>query len=420
MILILSILLIILFASLYNFRNNVFISFFTLVTFFYVIPVPLSRILNIPGRTALGNINQIQNLELITFLFIVFYLVVVLLIYIIQLTNVNLDPGKNKSNLTLLLILGIILIAQYFNFIISNYGNIIEYFMITRFDRYANEANQGRYVLLLQTLPLIFAYIFIGDSSTVRRYISLAIFIILISSAILLGERRIALGALVTVLVYFVYIGRVSIRNMYLSISILAFSTVLIGVFRNYSINIFQGEDIFINEKLNQHQYQLLINGETANHFIIIDKVISKNRPLLLGESYLNTIPFMLPRFIISDRPNSFGTNFSRIYLSTDIDRSIYASSIIGEAIANFGMLLSIPIVFIFLFLLFLLFKYLLQFLPREVRAYSLAYFFTIILILYRSDNSMILKQFFYNYVSIVLLISFFFKLGKQKNTLKK
>ena len=145
---------------------------------------------------------------------------------------------------------------------------------------------------------------------------------------------------------------------------------VLLGITRNYTSNLLVDQNTDISEKIIESSSQLLINGENTNHFIINDYIIKTNKKLLLGSSYFNSFPILLPSFLMKDRPKTFGANFSEFYLGLYSNRSQFASSLLGESIANWGIIIAIPFLFIFLSLIVLFTNILLQILPNTSKLF--------------------------------------------------
>lgn len=385
------------------FKKNIVVLVFLFSSFFYVIIPIFCYEIGLDGQTALGKLLNISNIYIIGLLYSI---LIPLSSLILSKIKVPVNYYHKQQNLKLLFVISCLLLLLYYLNLISEYNNIFDFFLVERIERYSNDLGNGQYVFILQSLPYLFGYIIFNEKNSFLRKTSIAILVVLILFILILGERRIAFSFLLFGLVYSYNLKIITFSNLKRIILISSSLVILMGITRNYTSNLLNDEDFEISENIIESRSQLLINGENTNHFIINDYIIKTNRKLLLGSSYLNSFPILLPSLLIRERPKTFGTNFSKFYLGIQSNRSKYASSLLGESIANWGLFFAIPFLLLFLILMVLFINISLQILPERSKLFYYSLLIPVILVLFRIDSNNLTRMFVYNIILLTVLIT--------------
>ncbi len=409
-------LLVIIFVLFQFFKKNIVALVFLVSSTFYVFLPIFCYELGIDGKTSLGKLLDISNIYEIGFLYTILIPPSCLILSKIKAPPVN--YYYRQLNLKLLFVISFFLIIIYYSNLISEYNSLYEFFITNRFERYNNDVGKGRFVGILQALPFLFGFIILNEKNSFLRKTSVVLLILILFFTLFSGERRIAFNFLLFYLIYSYNLKTISISKIK-RILLFAFPIlVLLGITRNYTSNMLDDQDFEISEKIIESSTQLIINGENTNHFIINDYIIRENKKLLFGISYLNSFPILMPSFILEDRPKTFGAEFPNIYLGVnDANRSSYASSLLGESIANWGLFLAVPFLFIFLILFVSIINIFLKTLPDRSRLFFYSLLISSIIgILFRIDSNNLIRMFFYNVVFLTFFISVLSFNNKLKN----
>ena len=391
------------------FKHNISVVFFLYMTLFYVGIPAIFSLFDFYGFSSLGVLSQVNNMN---FLVMCYLIISIIIVFMLSTLSKRLPLNIEKENNLGVLIFIILILSLYFFNIINEYNSLFEYFVVKRSERYNNELGKGYFTLILQVSPLILVHLYFIEKKKLLRFLNFILLFILLITLIVLGERRILFSTIFLTIFYSLKQNKINLKKSRRIIYTFAFFALTLGILRNSIPKLISNDEFDIKNHISKNSFQFLINGENLNHFIIADESINKKEDFLFGKSYLNTIPNLLPSFLVKEKPKNYGVLFAFRKTNGLNEGSVFASSILGEAISNFGPFISIPFLFLFFFIMYWILTLVIWLLPSNISTFFYTSSVSIFLTVYRMDNTNIIKTLIYNCLlpSILLLIFYFIK----------